>query len=239
MSKAVLRTAVALVVLVALVALPAGAGSLTIKRGKDFWTTPNNSRTVFTFPKGEVEALCDATATEDPIKVTLRGVPITDAKNADTIVARLDNATFVDREASTRIQVQALQFASAASVSTPCGDLDFTVGLGCKQAVTVMKLVQTSDKGGTFTADLSVSVEFKAFKGSTYIGSLFYNMLLPNPEGGTAWTLGDSGEFLAGMDDSKNCIDVLREKLLGYDESSSHFYWISDMISKKDCSKRG
>lgn len=239
MSKAVLRAAVALALAVAVGAVPADAGSLTIKKGKDFWTTPNNSKTVFTFPKGDIESLCQATAATDPIQVKLRGVRIIDSANYDTVVARLDNATFVGGEASTRIQVQDIRFESAATVSTPCGDLDFQVGPGCKQAVTTMKLTQTSDKGGIFSADLAVSVEFKAYKGDRYIGSLFYNIVLPDPDGGTAWTLGDGGEFLAGMNESKDCIDVLREKLLGYDESSSHFYWISDMISKKDCSKRG
>jgi hypothetical protein len=238
MNRNALRNAAFVLFLVTLMALPAVAQ--TIPPGKDFWVTPNNSQTDFTFPAGDVESLCGAPAsTTWNHKVLLKGIPAT-GSDYDTVVARLDKAVFdTTLQASTRIQVVELRFASAASQSTPCGTLDWTVGLAGQQAVTMMKLRRTSPTGGVFSADIAVSVQFQATRGGVYLGSLFYNIVLPDPQNGTPWSFGTSGQFRAGMTEANDCIDVLREKLLQYSPDSSHFYYISNMIAQGQCRKQG
>ncbi len=46
------------------------------------------------------------------------------------------------------------------------------------------------------------------------------------------------GQFRAGMTETDNCIDVLREKLNQYSPDSRHFYYISDLIAQGKCSER-
>ncbi len=237
MNSNVFRAAAFGILLVSLVALPAAAQ--TIPAGPDFWVTPSNSLTRYTFPEKDVESLCGATpSTTWNHKVTLKGIPAT-GSDYDTVVGRLDNAVFdTNGNASTRIQVRALNLASAAPQSTPCGTLNWTVRLAGQQAITVMKLRRTSAKGGFFSADIAVNVEFRATRNGIYLGSLFYNLVLPDPAAGTPWSFGPAGEFRAGMTETNNCIDVLRDKLLGYPSDSSHFYFISDMIAQGRCYKQ-
>lgn len=236
MSKAVVRTAAIAAFAAALMALPSDAQ--VIKKGKDLWVTPSNGQTLFTFPKGDLEALCGAATAANPITVTLKGAPL-DAADYDTVVARLDDAVFSGNTASTKIQVVALRFVSAANVNTPCGNLNFEVKLAGPQAVTVMKLTKTSSRGGTFTADIAVNVEFQAYKGGSYIGSLFYNRILPNPANGTGWSFGPNGQFRAGLTETEDCLDVLRAKLqTPFGQDPQHFYYISQLIANKDCGKR-
>lgn len=237
MNRAMLRTFLGATLLLALAALP--AAGLTIPAGPDFWVTPPNSQTFLTFAAGDVESLCGATPSDDwDHKLVLRGVP-TDGSDYDTVVARIDDATFTtSRTASTRIVVKHLAFESIAPQKTPCGELTWTAGLSGPQAVTKMKLTLTSQNAGFFVADIVVNVELQAFKSSGgYIGSLFYNILLPDPGTGTPWSI-SGGQFRAGMTPADDCIDVLRKKLAATDPNSSHFYFISDMIAAGKCTKR-
>jgi len=232
-----LRTVAVLALLVSFLALPAFAQ--TIPAGKDYWVTPNNGQTDFTFPDKDVESLCGATPSSTwNHKVLLKGVPAV-GSDYDTVVSRLDNAVFsTTLQASTRIQVAALNFASAAPQATPCGTLNWTVGLSGPQAVTTMKLRRTSATGGLFSADIAVNVEFKAFTNGAYLGSLFYNIVLPDPAAGTPWSFGPTGAFRAGMTPANDCIDVLRQKLLTYSPDSDHFYFISNMIAQGQCKRQ-
>lgn len=238
MNKAILRASLLGLLLVGLAALPAAAQ--TIPPGPDYWVTPDNSRTFFTFPDGDVEALCGApSSTTWNHRVNLKGVPVSAVTaDYDTVVQRLDNAVFdTTGHAQTRIVVKALSFASAAPQGTPCGTLNWTVGLAGTQSHTIMRLRRTSAQGGFFSADISVRVEFRAYNASTnaYVGSLFYSMILPDPQNGTPWSFGTSGQFRAGMTTTNNCVDVLREKLTTYSPDSDHFYYISNMIAQGQC----
>jgi hypothetical protein len=237
MNKNLVRAATLGILLVSLMALPASA--LTIPAGKDFWVTPSNGQTYFTFPKGDVEGLCGAPVSDGwDHKVVLQGVPAA-GSDYDTVVARLDDAVFdATGQASTKIQVQALDFVSSATQETPCGPLDWKVSLAAPQAVTVMKLRLTSRTGGLFAADIAVNLEFSATRGGVYVGSLFYNTILADPQTGTPWSIGTNGQFRAGMTDTNDCIDVLRKKLLQYSPDSSHFYFISNMIAQGQCRKQ-
>jgi hypothetical protein len=234
MNRNVLCVSALGILLVSLIALPVAAQ--TIPPGRDYWVTPANGRTYFTFPDGDVESLCGAPPSSAwDHKLVLQGVPAA-GSDYDTVVARLDKIVFdANRQASTRIQVELLKFTGTATQSTPCGPLDWTASLAGQQAVTVMKLRRTTPRGGLFSADIAVSVELRASQKGRLVGSLFYNIILPDPQTGTPWSLGPSGQFRAGMTVSHNCVDVLRQKLLQFPTDSSHFYFISNLIAQGKC----
>jgi hypothetical protein len=241
MTRLILRTA-ALGILLALASVAAvlGATAQVINPGNDFWTTPSNGQTYFTFPSGDVESLCGAipSSTWDH-KLVLQGTPLGNPAY-DTVVARLDPAVFDSTgTATTRVQVKALAFGSSAPLATPCGTLTWTAGLAGAQGITSMTLHRTSATGGYFNADLSVAVELRANDtAGNYIGSLFYNFVLKDPGGsGTPWSLAVDGTFRAGMTPTNDCIAVLRQKLAATPTDSQHYYFISDMIAKGQCTR--
>ncbi len=164
MSKITLRTAVLAALLVGLVALPALAQP-NVPPGKDFWVTPANGQTFFTFPAGDVEALCGApvSATWNHV-VTFTGVNLSTSTVTayDTMIARLDNAVFnTNGVATTRVQVQALSFRSTATTSTPCGPLNWNAGLAGVQNTSQMTIRRTSATGGVFFAELFINAELQ------------------------------------------------------------------------------
>ena len=238
MMRLFVRGAALGILLAILATLPATAQ--VIKKGTDYWRTPGNGITFFEFPEGDVESLCGATidSTWDH-KTSLAGVP-TPGSDWDTAVARLDDAVFdAAGEARTRIQVRALSFISAVH-ATPCGKIIWRVGICCPQPITWMRLHRTSTNGGTFSADIVVNVEFKATDtAGNYLGSLFYTRELPDPNGGTPWSFGPGGGFRPGMTETDNCINVLRRKLSTYAPESSHYYFISNLISQGKCREQG
>ena len=224
--------------LVGLAAMPAAAQ--VIPAGNDFWVTRPDGQTVFTFPEGDVESLCGLPPVDGwDRKVALKGVPAP-GSDFDTVVSRIDDAVFdAAGNASTRIILKHLAFASINWHPTPCGELTWQVGNFGKQAVTMMKLRRLTGKGGIFSADIAVSVEFKGFHiDGTYLGSLFYNFVLPDPANGTPWSFGLNGQFRAGMTETDNCIDVLRKKLaLPEYQDPQHQYFISNMIAQGKCER--
>jgi hypothetical protein len=239
MTRFTLRASLLAILLAGLAGLSASAQ--VISAGQDFWTTPANGQTYFTFPAGDVEALCGAVPSSGwDHKLAFLGVPPPSGPAYDTVVARLDDAVFdTSGTAKTRVQVQKLTFASIAPQKTPCGPLTWRAALAGAQGITTMVLHRTSPMGGFFNADLSVKVELRAFNGSNvYIGSLFYDFILPDPGTGTPWSFGSAGEFRAGMTDTNNCLNVLRQKLSTYATDSSHYYYISDMIARGQCNER-
>ncbi|HEX6901665.1 MAG TPA: hypothetical protein VF789_18195 [Thermoanaerobaculia bacterium] len=231
----------ALVLLVAFAALavPAAADKEEILRGIDYWRTPPGG-TVFTFPSGDVESLCNA----DPSptwnhQVSLRGVP-TPGSDWDTAVQRLDNARF-DRNgiALTQVRFRHISLASNAPSDTPCGKLNWTVRLAHgRQPIRPMRITRTSEEGGIFFANLALRVEFQATDAAgAPVGSLFYDVNLPDVPGGTPWSLRSDGVFRAGMDANDNCIQVLRDKLGTYPPGSQHIYFISNLIARGECKR--
>jgi hypothetical protein len=241
MRKALLHTFTCCALLASLAALPAAAQP-NIPPGKDFWVTPATGVTVFGFPDGDVESLCGLPPVPgwDQI-VTLKGAPAT-GSDYDTVVERIDNAVFdAVGNASTRIILRQLAFTNINPHATPCGVLTWNVRHFGPQAVTMMKLRRTSPLGGVFSAQIAVNVEFQAIDSSNgkYIGSLFYNFVLPDPQNGTPWSFGPDGQFRAGMTDTNNCIDVLRAKLADPKyKDPKHQYYISDMIAQGRCTEK-
>ncbi|MFL6195018.1 MAG: hypothetical protein ACJ75H_12660 [Thermoanaerobaculia bacterium] len=246
MTKHLVRLFIFAFLFASLAALPSMAQP--IPAGPDYWVTPSNGQTFFEFPTGDVESLCG----QPPLlgwnhQVALRGIPQAGA-DWDTVVRRLDNINFPPYvpgstfSATTRVQVQSLNFVSITPHATPCGDLNWTARLAGVQPVTKMVVTRTSQRGGTFSANLTVSVEMSAtdIQGK-YVGSLFYTRDLPDSTAnGTPWSWKDpngGGIFRPGVNDTDNCIAVLRAKLNTFDPASSHYYWISDMIAQGICTR--
>jgi hypothetical protein len=240
MSKLTLRTAFLGLLLASLAALPAMAQ--VIPADKDPWVTPANGQTRFTFADGDVESLCGLAP--DPSwdhTVALQGVPVP-GSDYDTVVARLDDAVFSNGVATTRIQVVGLSFRSINPTATPCGLLDWKVGLFGPQAVTKMTINRTTRTGGTFCADIAVNAELQAFDlNGKYVGSVFANVVLPQSAatGCTPWSFDPTtGRFRPGISDTNNCIAALRKKLATYPTNSSHYYYISNLIAKGLCKEQ-
>lgn len=229
----------AILLLAGLAALPATAQ--IIPPGEDPWVTAPDGQTKYSFPPGDVESLCGApTSSTWDHSVALRGIPVA-GFDYDTTVKRIDTATFdTTGNAWTRVVVTRLDLASMAPQVTPCGDLSWRVRLAGPQAITKMNLVRTSTApiGGVFSADIAVNVEFQGYRGGTYVGSLFYNLILPDPANGTPWSFGPKGNFRPGITTADNCIDVLRAKL-AITTDPRHRYRISDMIAQGICTDRG
>ncbi len=224
--------------------LPALLAAQTIPAGTDLWATPRDGNTSFTFPAGDVESLCGMPPISSWNHTVALGGPANSGPGGDTAVARLDNATFSGGKATTRVQLAALNMTNLAPQNTPCGPLNWTVGLFGSQPMTMMTITlgsgssgtTGSSTGGTFAANLQLSARLDATNAATGspVGSLFYTVTLPDP-GGTAWSLSSTGQFRAGMDSSNNCLETLRGEQNTTGGSGEHAYCIADAISQGNC----
>src|SRR6185295_7510645 len=134
---------------VVLLAAPLAADTV-IHRGVDTFTTTANGKTFYDFSQSPIPAgfFCKSSAPFTG-RVTLKGLPLETATpgqlhGADTVIERLDDATFDDGgTAVTRIQFRALSLVSVASVKTACGAFHVYVTLAGKQRVTTMRINRT------------------------------------------------------------------------------------------------
>lgn len=154
------------IVVTVLLAVPAVAADRTITNGIDLWITKGDGSTFADFTKEVIPAGFFCTGSE-PFngRVVLKGVPIATAQPgvfgiSDTIIQRLDNATFNKRGvATTRIQMKAMQFEGVAPVKTSCGLFKLNVTLDGEQPVTTMRIVRDNAKGGRFYAPIWVNIK--------------------------------------------------------------------------------
>lgn len=160
MRKAVLCF-LALALLSALPMLAAPVNS--VESGIDVWWTAADGTTFIDFAKQPIPKgfFCPRSEAFTG-KVVLRGRPLATGSpgelgGADTIVQRLDNATF-DKGgiAETRIQFRALRLESVAPIKTGCGTFNLQVALAGQQPVTKMRIVRENEVGGHYTAPLRV-----------------------------------------------------------------------------------
>jgi hypothetical protein len=150
--------------LLALVAVPAGAAEV-VENGADLWHSVSGY-TFTSFSEHPIPAgfFCPSSKPFTGT-INLEGSPLATAPagalgDIDTIVRRLDNASFNEKgEATTRIQLMALSLASVKPVDTGCGLYDVAASLGGEQPVTEMKIVRTSDNGGYYVAPLELNVK--------------------------------------------------------------------------------
>jgi len=239
MTRLLVRSSALSMILAILVAIPGAAQAIPM--GVDYWRTPLNG-TKFKFPEKDVESLCRANPNSSwDHEITLRGIP-SQGSDWDSAVARLSPAVFDKAgNAKTKVQFKSLALISTAPSDTPCGKLLWTARLAKgPQPVTAMKISKKSDRGGFFFAALALRVEMQAndFNTGAHVGSLFFDIKLPDPPGGTPWSFARDGRFRPGVKENDTCIQVLRQKLGTIDPSSQHFYFISDLIARGVCDKR-
>lgn len=158
------RSVLAVVVVSLLLGLSPLAADPVIRHGIDLFTTTADGTTYYNFAKSPIPAgfFCKSSQAFTG-RVALKGLPLATGTpgqlgNADTIVERLDDATFDARGAAvTRIQMRALSLVSIAPIKTACGTFHVYVYLGGKQRVTTMNIYRTQEGGGNFVAPLAVN----------------------------------------------------------------------------------
>jgi hypothetical protein len=136
-----------------------------VQRGFDIFTTVGDGKTFYDFSRNPIPAgfFC-ARSKAFTGRVNFKGLPLATKipealGGADTIIERLDNATFDDKGVGvTRLRFRALSLVSSAPVKTACGAFHVYVSLAGKQRVTTMSILRTQEGGGTFTAPLAVDV---------------------------------------------------------------------------------
>lgn len=136
----------------------------TIRRGVDLFTTAGDGRTFYDFAQNPIPAgfFCKSSKPFTG-RVAFKGVPLATGapgqlSGADTVIERLDDATFAENgTATTRIRFRALSLVSTAPIKTACGSFHVYVSLGGQQRVTTMNLSRTQEGGGNFVAPLAVN----------------------------------------------------------------------------------
>lgn len=150
------------------VAVPAVAADRVIRSGIDLWTTHADGRTHYDFAGDSIPAgfFC---ANSEPFAgiVYLKGSPIATGVpgvlgNTDTIVERLDDATFAKNGvATTRIQLRALSLVSMHPVKTSCGSFNVKATLDGDQPITRMRIVRETPASGSYIAPLALNVKME------------------------------------------------------------------------------
>lgn len=144
---------------------PAMAGEV-IHAGSDLWQTAGAGSTYTSFSEDPIPAdfFCPGSP---PFagRIELEGLPLaTDPPgflgSVDTVVQRLDDATFDERGvARTRLQLLALSLASREPIDMGCErPFDVTVSLAGEQPMTEMKILRANADGGTYVAPLALRV---------------------------------------------------------------------------------
>ncbi|HSS52549.1 MAG TPA: hypothetical protein VLX28_26705 [Thermoanaerobaculia bacterium] len=158
------RLALSCVLLVLVAAVPALAVE-AVQNGADLWHTTTGF-TFTSFADNPIPAgfFCEGSKPFHST-INLKGVPLATTPagalgEVDTIIRRLDNASFnAAGEAKTRIRLLALSLASVKPVDTGCGLYDVTASLAGEQPVSEMKILRTSDFGGSYVAPLDLKVK--------------------------------------------------------------------------------
>jgi len=162
-SKTLVRAALGGALVLALIAsCPVFAE--VIPAGVDLWATAaGHTHTGFGSDPIPAGFFCDGSKAFTG-RIAFQGSPLAvepagGLGGADTIVRRLDNATFNDKgEAVTRIQLLALSLTSLKPVDTGCGLYNVSARLDGEQPVTDMRITHTAASGGSYVAPLALNV---------------------------------------------------------------------------------
>ncbi|HEX6904407.1 MAG TPA: hypothetical protein VF789_32160 [Thermoanaerobaculia bacterium] len=154
--------------LISCLGTPTFAADRVIQNGIDVWSTPGDGSTFVDFAKTPIPAgfFCPGSS-PFAAKVAFRGEPlVTGTPGAlgatDTIVQRLDDAAFNKKGvAVTRIQARALSLKSLAPIENECGKFNVTASLEGPQPITRMVIARDNEKGGRFSAPLSLNVKVR------------------------------------------------------------------------------
>jgi hypothetical protein len=158
------RAFICVLALALLAALPAAAATVrTIQNGIDVWHTAGDGSTFVNFDRNPIPKgfFCSKSASFTG-RIVLQGRALAtgapgELGGADTIVQRLDDATFDGSGvATTRIQLRALQLESVTPVKTSCGSFNVLVTLSGTQPTTQMKIIRETESSGRFEAPIAV-----------------------------------------------------------------------------------
>lgn len=168
------KSILALLVVVGFCGASLVAADPVIYRGIDVFSTTTNGKSYYSFAEHPIPAgfFCKGSPAFSG-RVTLRGLPLETAipgqlGGADTIVERLDDATFdAQGVAVTRVRLRALSLVSIDPIKTRCGAFHVYISLAGPQRVTTMRIQRTHVRGGSFSAPIAVDarVTFVPVKG--------------------------------------------------------------------------
>lgn len=194
------RALVSLVAGVTLVlALAVGApafASETIPAGVDLWATAaGHTHTSFANDPIPAGFFCQGGKAFTG-RIAFRGEPLKtepagSLNGADTVVRRLDDATFNAKgEAVTRIQLLALSLASVKPIDTGCGLYDVQARLYGPQPTTDMRITRTATNGGSYVAPLALNVElvFTPVHGDPAARRILTRSVTLGPSSMAVWT---------------------------------------------------
>lgn len=171
----------------AVIAAPALAQG--IPAGIDSWATPGGGGTYIELDGADWAAICGA-SNGQAVQVTFKGVAIQGQGDSSVEVQRLQNAVFNGQGiAYVPVRMRTLSFVSTGTTATPCGNLDFRVGLNGRQDTAQMEIRREGSWGGHFFVDLPVDAKIEAVNSNTgtVVGSVIKEGILYEPTSGTPW----------------------------------------------------
>lgn len=146
-----------------------------IPPGDDVWDSLGGGATEVTLSSADWKALCGVSVPDTPVQ--LKGYNIAGLGTGDTVVTRLDNASFESGNTATvAIQLKDLSFVNDGT--HPCSPLTIRVTDAGSQALGTMTITRTSSAGGSFTARVPVNAVIEAVdsngvvKGSTAVSGV-------------------------------------------------------------------
>ncbi|HEX7183627.1 MAG TPA: hypothetical protein VF756_17460 [Thermoanaerobaculia bacterium] len=147
-----------------------------IPAGDDVWDSLGGGATETVLTSADWAALCGATVPDTAVQ--LKGFNIAGYGTGDTVVSRLDNASFANGN-TTRVRIRLKELSFVSDGSHPCSPLTIRVTEDSTQSIGTMTITRTSSAGGTFSASVPVNAIVESVDGngnvhgSTYVsGSL-------------------------------------------------------------------
>src|SRR3954454_18823246 len=170
---------------VLLAALPGWAQD--IPAGDDTWNSVGGGSTTVTLSSADWKALCGVTVADTTVSLVGQNIP--GLGTADTVVTRLDAASFgAGNTANVKIQLKQLSLVSDGS--HPCSPLTIRVTQDVSQATGSMTITRTSAAGGTFTAKVPVSAVVQAVDGSGNVKGTTYVSGVLGDDSTSPWAYG-------------------------------------------------
>lgn len=203
--KSLKTAAVCLGTCLALLALPVLATDV-VESGPDMWMTSGQTYSYASFVSDPIPAgfFCPGSKAFAG-RIPMRGEPLATEPagvlgHIDTIIHRLDNATFDEKGvATTRIRFLALSLASIEPFDVGC-DRPFTLAttLDGEQPTTEMKIYREVENGGSYVAPLALEAKLVFTPvGSTGEPVVLHRRIDLGPGTNSVWATSNRGRILA------------------------------------------
>jgi hypothetical protein len=170
---------------VLLAALPGWAQD--IPAGDDTWNSIGSGSTTVTLSAADWKALCGVTVGDTTVSLVGQNIP--GLGTADTVVTRLQAATFGAGNTAT-VGIQLKQLSLVNDGSHPCSPLTIRVTQDVSQAIGSMTITRTSAAGGTFTAQVPVAAVIQAVDGSGTVKGTTYVSGVLGDDSTSPWAYG-------------------------------------------------